>query len=264
MKAKRSLGQNFLTSGAAIKAIVDAAGVSETDTVLEIGPGKGALTKEILARGARVIAIEKDDDLYKALQQTFAAELIEGKLGLVHGDALEQDVAAFGVSSGGYKIVANIPFNITGALTRYYLSNTVQPQTMALIVQKEVAERIASRDGKESILSMSVQAYGTPRYIKTIKAGSFTPKPKVDSAIILIEDISRTRFKSNEQEDYFFQLVKAGFAQKRKKLSGNLKTILPQAKIAPAFDQCNLDSDIRAEKVTIDKWMCLSTCATQQ
>jgi len=274
-KAKKSLGQNFLNSDGAITAMLDAAQVVAGDVVLEIGPGRGALTKKLLAAGATVVAVEKDDALIEPLQTEFAAALSSGKLTLIHDDALTVDIVsiltkgisrAFGNSSDitiatkpTYKLIANIPYYITGALIERFLSIDTQPTSATLLVQKEVAERIVVRDGKESILSIAVQAYGTPSYITTVKRGSFFPTPNVDSAIIHIADISKKRFEqAHTTEDHFFVLMKAGFAHKRKHLGSNLSTFISEEQLLT----CGLTKSVRAETVHIDTWFCLAGKST--
>ncbi len=194
-RAKKSLGQNFLKSEKALGDIVRAGGLSLGDVVLEIGPGKGALTEKILETGAKVIAVEKDQELIPVLEEKFAEYVTKGSLVLVHEDVLEFNPLSYKLKAGSFKLIGNIPYYITGAIIRKFLESDPQPTSMTLLVQKEVAERIVARDGKESILSISVKAYGTPHYIDKVPKRYFTPEPKVDSAIIHIDNISKDRFK---------------------------------------------------------------------
>jgi 16S rRNA (adenine1518-N6/adenine1519-N6)-dimethyltransferase len=166
--------------------------VNEKDIVIEIGPGKGALTEKLLERAGKVIAIEKDCELVKFLQEKFKKEIENGKLELIEGDILKLRITNYELRK--YKLIANIPYNITGAIIKKFLTEENQPEKMVLLVQKEVAERIVARDGKESILSLSVKAYGEPKYIMKVSKRFFSPEPKVDSAIIAINNISRGRF----------------------------------------------------------------------
>ncbi|KKT14988.1 MAG: Ribosomal RNA small subunit methyltransferase A [Parcubacteria group bacterium GW2011_GWF2_44_8b] len=256
MRAKKSLGQHFLKSERAISKIVEAGDLVPDDAVLEIGPGEGVLTEKLLAVGCKVIAVEKDDALFEFLKEKFYKEIKAGKLELVHDDILN-----FKLKIEHYKLIANIPYNITGAILKKFLGAKNQPKTMALLVQKEVAKRIirrplggsASKWGKESILSISVKAYGTPRYVETVKAGSFVPMPKIDSAIIAIENISKQFFQGFREDD-FFKTLKTGFKSKRKKLSSNLSTIFGKNKIREVFQKLNLDDNLRAEDVGIETW----------
>lgn len=265
-RAKKSLGQHFLTSPAIAAHIAETAHLTPKDTVLEIGPGRGILTSALLARTSRVIAIEKDEALCEALRERFAKAIAENRLTLIAGDALNIAAAEQALcrsdqrrGEGSYKLVANIPYYLTGELLRAYLSAEYQPSMMVLLVQKEVAQRIVARDEKESILSISVKAYGQPRLIKIVKAGSFSPSPKVDSAILAIENISRERFASREAEERFFKILKAGFAQKRKLLKSNLAPLLPQPQAM--LSACRIPDSARAENLSLTQWLCLA-CTT--
>lgn len=259
MKAKKSLGQHFLKSEKALMSIVNAAEVNADDIILEIGPGHGTLTDRLMFFAAKVVAVEKDDELYEELKNKYEKEISAGKLDLIHGDALNFDPELLRFYEDfSYKLVANIPYNITGAIFRKFLSASYQPELMVLLVQREVAKRIVASDKKESILSISVKSYGEPRYVEMVKAGSFVPKPKVDSAIIAIENISKTFFESFSEER-FFALLHAGFGSKRKKLSSNLATILPKDKVLEVFKDLELDENTRAEDVDIGIWQKLAT-----
>ncbi len=249
MKAKKSLGQHFLRSERALTSIIESGQMSREDLVLEIGPGEGVLTEKILETGARVVAVEKDDQLFQKLSEKFSKEISKGELNLIHGDILDFDPSTL----PPYKLIANIPYNITGAIIEKFLSADNQPQRMVLLVQKEVAERIVARDGKESILSISVKVYGTPRYIDRVLAGSFVPAPKVDSAIIVIENISKNFFQNFPEKD-FFKLLKTGFQSKRKKLSSNLSVIYDKNLVKEAFQKLNLDENVRAENLEVEMW----------
>lgn len=248
--AKKSLGQNFLNSDGALAAIILAGKVSKGDTVLEIGPGKGALTKKLLATGAKVFAIEKDDRLIPVLEELFVKEIKSGKFTLIHGDVLEFNPTDHKLREGKYKLIANIPYYTTGELIRNFLSELPQPELMVILVQKEVAERIVSKDGKESILSISVKVYGEPKYIQTVKAGSFFPPPKVDSAILLIDNILKKNF-TDISEQKFFEILRAGFAHKRKTLSGNLKAYTSKEQLA----SLGINEKERAEKLSLRQWL---------
>lgn len=245
MFAKKSLGQHFLRSERALNTIIEAGKLTQEDAVLEIGPGEGVLTTKLLERAGHVIAVEKDDHLYEELRGKFKNE----KLELIHGDVLDLNIETF----KNYKLVANIPYNITGAILEKFLSADTQPTLIVLLVQKEVAERIVARDKKESILSISVKAYGTPHYVEKVLAGSFAPAPKVDSAIIAIEDISKKFFEKFSERE-FFALLHAGFKSKRKKLSSNLASLYGKEKVSETFKYLNLNDNIRAEDVAIGEW----------
>lgn len=257
IKAKKSLGQNFLKSERDLNEIVGAGNLKPADLVLEIGPGQGALTKKILETEAKIIAIEKDSELIDFLKNKFEEEIKNNKLEIINGDALDFDPEKT-FSNKKYKLIANIPYYITGAIIEKFLSLKNQPTEMVLLVQKEVADRIVAKDKKESILSISVKAYAKPKYIKTVKAGSFVPAPKIDSAIISFQNISKNFFqKNNTSEENFFTVLKAGFAHKRKVLISNLKEKFgnkDNKNLAEIFSKNKIDPKIRAEKLTLDDW----------
>lgn len=226
------------------------------DTVVfEIGPGTGMLTRELVKRAKKVVALEADEALFEKLKDTFAREIGEGNLELLHGDIRAFDISAL---PRGYALVANIPYYITGEIFRMFLESDNQPSSMTLLVQKEVAERIVgnpersrgTRSRKESILSLSVKAYGAPKLEFTVPRGAFIPAPKVDSAVLTIRDISRKHFASRAEEKLFFALVRAGFAHKRKFARKNLAdTGLPAGDIS---------EKARAEDMPLSLWLALA------
>ena len=196
-----------------------------------------------------------------------------GQLTIVHKDVLElqaADLAMYGLKNGQYTIVANIPYYITGEFLRNFLGGDYQPQKMVIMVQKEVAKRIVAspinnKPAKESILSMSVKAYGKPTYIESVPARYFRPEPKVDSAVLLIDVISKEFFKSTENgltmdqlEDIFFKVVKAGFAHKRKVLIKNLEIVADIEELRSIWKSRDWSPTIRAEDVNIENWKMLS------
>jgi len=252
--AKKSLGQNFLASPQAVSDIARATEIVAGENIIEIGPGTGTLTEALLKAGASLIAYEKDDRLQEMLSQKFSKEISDGKFSLVHKDILEVNENEF---TAPYKVVANIPYYITGAILRMFLEAKEKPSLMVLMVQKEVADRIVAHDGKESILSISVKAYGTPVIIRKVGKGSFRPAPTVDSAVIRIENI-KNLFTSRDEEKRFFEIVRAGFAQKRKKLSRNLESVSTKDKINDAFKALNLGDNTRAEDLPAPIWIELS------
>lgn len=254
MYAKKSLGQNFLHSQGALNAIIVAGEVVSNDTILEIGPGKGALTKKLLDTGAKVIAIEKDRDLIPFLEEKFSVEIRAGQFDLREGDILELDAKKIfkGKKVKDYKLIANIPYYITGEIIRKFFEEATQPVRMVLLVQKEVAMRIVAKDNKESILSIACKVYGTPKYIQTVKRDAFNPAPNVDSAIIAFSNISKNVFKNNNiKEKDFFEIVKTGFSHKRKKLGGNLK----QINVPMNNQKLEQIKDLRAENLSLDDWI---------
>lgn len=252
MLKKKSLGQHFLHAPAYLEKIVEAAGVKEDDLVLEIGPGDGALTEVLLTKGARVIAVEKDHRLIPILKNKYS-DISPYSFHIIEEDVLRVDISNHLPKDEAYKIVANIPYYITGAVIKKFLSSTRQPTSMTLLVQKEVAERIA-REPKESILSLSVKAYGEPTYVKTVPRGAFTPPPNVDSAILHIGAISRERFRNYEQEERFFELIRAGFAHKRKLLARNLEPVLG-TESSNILKNVGISPMARAEDLALKDWL---------
>ena len=254
LHAKKSLGQNFLKSKKAIRSMIESSGLSPKDIVVEIGPGKGALTKPLLETGATVIAFELDERMIDYLNEIFADYITSKKLVLVHQDVLEADIFEY-TQGQSYKLVANIPYYITNLILRTFLSNEHQPSLMCLLVQKEVAERIVTRDGKESILSLSVKLFGTPKYIMKVGRHYFSPSPRVDSAVILIEDINRNVSKDLKFEDTFFEVVKIAFGQKRKKAIKNLQKLAEKKVWEQIFTECQIDNNARAEDIPFELWI---------
>ncbi|HEV7423797.1 MAG TPA: 16S rRNA (adenine(1518)-N(6)/adenine(1519)-N(6))-dimethyltransferase RsmA [Candidatus Paceibacterota bacterium] len=252
-RAKKSLGQNFLKSEAALRKIIEAGEIKKGDVILEIGPGKGVLTRKLLEKAGLVIAVEKDRELFEMLQVKFSKEIESNTFMLACADILDFNIGNYNLEAKTYKIIANIPYNITGAILKKFLTEKNQPESMILMVQNEVARRIVAHDGKESILSISVKAYGEPDIIMKVPKRYFSPSPKVDSAVIAIKNISRKIFiENNINEKKFWEIVKAGFAHKRKKLSGNLKNIIPlQNQTFKKF------IDKRAEDLSLDDWVSL-------
>lgn len=258
MRKGAPLGQHFLTNPRVASAVAHAASVCEGDVVLEVGPGKGILTDELLKLGTRVVAVEKDPRMLEILRDRFSREISTKQLALIEGDIRTYiQSPSFGRALGkaGYKVAANIPYYLTGELIRLLLETKRQPNSVSLLVQKEVAERIA-RDKKESILSISVKAYGTPKYVLTVKAGNFSPPPNVDSAILSISDISKKNFKQVTEEK-FFEVVKTGFAQKRKTLGKLLKQKYGEQALA-ALGAARISPSERAERLTVSDWVTIT------
>lgn len=259
---KRSLGQNFLTSDVVPKAMVKAAEVVASDTILEIGPGTGMLTKSLLATGATIIALEADTRAVAILNETFASAIASGKLTVIHGDARTIDCTNLGLQPLSFKVVANIPYYLSGFLLRTLLETTTQPSSITFLIQKELAQRIA-RDKKSSLLSLSVRAFGTPKYVQTVSRGHFRPMPKVESAILHISDISRDRFK-NFTTQHFFTLLHLGLGQKRKQLLTNFSTTYPRETVENHLTALGLPITIRGEDIPLDEWCKLATLLPPQ
>lgn len=265
--AKRTMGQNFLVDDEALAKIVEAADIKPLDTIVEIGPGLGTLTVELLKRAAEVVAVEKDDKLAELLNchiakllknNTTTQQYNNPKLRVLNKDALEVNIEEL---TGGkpYKLVANIPYNITSPIIRKFLEARVMPELMVLLVQKEVAERITAKLGEMSLLSVSVQYYAEAETIDIVKNTSFFPVPKVDSAIIKLRPKAdqplAEKLKVNEKE--FFRLVKFGFAARRKTLENNLAAGLQitKAQASDIIKSAGLFELIRAQDLAVEDWI---------
>lgn len=253
LQPKQSLGQNFLFDDNILARIVEAAEVGPADAVLEIGAGVGTLTGHLARAAGRVVAVELDDRLIPLLQNETARY---DNVTLVHGDILALSPDDW-FGEGAYKVVANVPYYITGAILKHLLSGRGKPNLVVMTVQKEVAQRVTAGPGEMSLLAVSVQFYGQPRYVGDIKAGAFWPRPDVDSAILRIDLFDEPRLPLAE-EAAFFRLVKAGFAQKRKQLQKNLRSLgLPREAIDAALARAGIDGQRRAETLGVEEWMAL-------
>jgi len=271
INAKKSLGQNFLKSKVALTKMIEAGEVNNTDVILEVGPGKGVLTEKLLGIAKKVIAVEKDDRLIEFLQEKFAGEIKNNKLELVHGDILDFNLSGHqndtlplaNERENKYKIIANIPYYITGQFLRKFLETENQPAKIVVMVQKEIADRIVARDNKENLLSLSVKVFGQPKKIMKVDKENFSPAPKVDSAILLINNISKNFFlESKMGEERFFEIIHAGFAHKRKMLIGNLKQWLKKdtstnervINLEEIFTKIKIPTQARSEDLTLTDW----------
>lgn len=252
--AKKSLGQNFLMHRQTAERIVTAAQLPKGAFVLEIGPGTGMLTKELLSAGMHVLAVEADHTLIEGLNETFSKEISVGALQVKSGDIRSFDIQSI---PGPYHVVANIPYYITGELIRTFLTAENHPVSITFLVQKEVAERI-TRSKKESLLSLSVKVYGTPSYCFTVPRGAFIPAPNVDSAVLRIAGITKESFENKDEEGRFFQILHAGFGHKRKRLAKNLEEYAEKGSIIGAFKEAGLGENARSEDLSLSNWLTLT------
>jgi 16S rRNA (adenine1518-N6/adenine1519-N6)-dimethyltransferase len=251
LKPSKGLGQNFLADPAALRRVMEAAQVSDGDTVLEVGPGLGSLTRLLASQAARVVAVELDAGMLQALEDLLQPfENVE----LVHADILEVNLDSL-FPQGDYLVVANIPYYITSALLRHLLEAPNPPNRLVLTVQKEVAERICADAGNLSLLALSVQVYGEPSIAARIPAGAFFPRPKVDSAVVRI-DLHPQPLIPAERLDEFFQLIKAGFSQKRKTLRNALSAGMgwDKADTEAVLVRAGIDAQRRAQTLSMAEW----------
>lgn len=256
----KSKGQNFLINESVLEKIVKAADLQPDDNILEIGPGFGILTEELLKKAQKVLCIELDKRLVYFLKQKFKHEK---KLEILQADILKiknsEIYKKLVGEDGSYKLVANLPYNITGAVLRKFLTYEPKPNEIVLLLQKEVAQRIIAKPGKMSLLSLSVQYYGEPKIIDFVSKESFYPIPKVDSAIIKIE-LKKGNILSGIEEKKFWQVAKIGFSSSRKQLQNNLSAGLSISKetLKNSLKLAGLRPDCRAQDLSLDQWISLA------
>jgi len=251
LSPRQGLGQNFLADDAALRRIVSAADVTPDDTVLEVGPGLGHLTRYLAACAGSVAAVELDASLLPILKQTLAGF---SNVNIIQGDILKLDLASLGLQSG-YLVVANIPYYITGELIPLLVQASVKPARLVLTLQEEVAEAICAAPGDLSIRALSVQVFGKATIAARIPAGAFYPPPEVNSAVLRI-DVYPQPLIASERLPAFFTLVKAGFSQKRKTLRNALAGGLgwKPERAAELLKEAGIDPQRRAETLSIPEW----------
>jgi 16S rRNA (adenine1518-N6/adenine1519-N6)-dimethyltransferase len=255
LRPHKGLGQNFLEDPQALERIVAAAEIQRTDTVLEIGPGLGSLTRYLAIAAEQVVAVELDESLLLPLRAILAPH---PNVHLIQGDILKLAPDDL-ITKRDYIVVANIPYYITSAVIRHLLESTSKPRRIVLTIQKEVAERICAQPGDLSLLALSVQVYGKPYIAARISAEAFFPAPKVDSAVLVV-DIYPAPLIKDELLEKFFKLIKAGFSQKRKTLRNSLSSGLhiSPSDVAELLTGVGIDPQRRAETLSIEEWEHLS------
>ena len=252
LKPKKGLGQNFLVDEFALERIAEVADISPADTVLEIGPGLGQLTRYLAADAGKVVAVEIDDRFIPPLRETLSPQ---GNVNIVRGDILTLPLHELSLGED-YIVVGNIPYYITSAIIRHLLEGKVKPRRIILTVQHEVARRICAVAGDMSVLALSVQVYGEPYITSRIPAEAFYPPPKVDSASIRIDIFSKP-IVSPDKLDIFFKLVKAGFLHRRKTLRNSVSTGMgwKKEKTSALFEAAGIDPDRRAQTLSLPEWL---------
>jgi len=268
MKPKKSLGQNFLRDEKILKKIIEIASIKENDSILEVGPGTGALSFEIAKKTKNFIMVEKDKFLAEKIARDLQFPIIDmekqkeknwkfkNKKGVIEGDILKINLVELIEKNcfQNYKLVANIPYYITSHILRLFLETAYSPEEMILMTQKEVAERITAQPGQMSILSVSAQYYSRTELLFYVGRESFSPVPEVDSAVIRITPAKKNRKK--EENKIFFRLVKAGFSSRRKTLLNNLSNSfhLDKKIVEEKIKKAKFNPEQRAQELSVRDW----------
>lgn len=251
VRPKKELGQHWLTDRFILSEIADAAGIEQKDTVLEIGPGLGTLTSELLKRAWKVVAVEFDRDLATKLPGQYPGKNLT---------VLNEDILSFDLDTlpNDYVVVANVPYYITSKIVQKLMTASNKPRVAVLLVQKEVAQRIAAKPGDMSILAISAQVYAEASLGIEVPREYFTPPPKVDSQVVILQTRDEPLITPNEDQA-FFRIVKAGFSAKRKKLRSSLSGGLNMEKsdVETLLKDRDISADFRAEDVSIEQWKSL-------
>jgi 16S rRNA (adenine1518-N6/adenine1519-N6)-dimethyltransferase len=252
LRARKSLGQHFLADTSVLQPIVEAAELCQADTVIEVGPGLGILTAELVKRAGNVVAVELDTRLASLLKRRLASLT---NLRVINADILKVSLSELLEGTSHYKVVANLPYYITSPVLRYFVEASPKPSLMVVMVQKEVGEAIVAGPGEMSLLAVSLQAYSEPRIISHVPAQCFYPQPKVDSVILRFDLLPEPAVKVADM-DGFFDLVRAGFSSPRKQLHNSLAHSLGMepAEITLLLEGANIDSKRRAETLSLEEW----------
>lgn len=256
MNPKKSLGQNFLQDLSIVKKIIQSADLHPDDAVLEVGPGEGIMTRELVKYARRVIAVEIDEKLVELLRRRFKNA---PGVKIVLGDILKINLPDLIKPHPSYKVIANLPYYITSAIIRLFLESPTPPDEMILMVQKEVAKRIVAAPGEMSLLAVSIQYYAKPEIIFEVSRGAFSPIPEVDSAVIKISNIAALRHSASGTKK-FFQVARAGFSAKRKTLLNNLANSfhLEKKEVEKKLISMGINPKARAQELKIGDWKKLS------
>ncbi len=256
LRARKGLGQNFLVDREVLADILNGANLGSGDTVVEVGPGLGVLTEALAPKVARVVAVELDERLAEALKQKMArfpnVVVVQGSILDIAPESLLKDERL----TGGYKVVANIPYYITAPILRHFLEQAqVKPRLMVLMVQKEVAEVITAAPGEMSLLSVSVRFYARPSIVRYVPAASFFPPPKVDSAVVKIEVLDRPALTVDDPKE-FFKVVAAGFKGRRKQLHNALfrGLNLERDETLACLARAGIAETRRAQTLSLEEW----------
>ena len=257
LRPRKSLGQHFLVDESALRRIADAADLQKEETVIEVGPGLGVLTRELLQRVRRVIAVEKDERMAGLLRKELSSQ---AQLTVVAADVLSVRPDDLLANAGGlseYKVVANLPYYVAAPILRHFLEAKAQPRLLVALLQKEVAQGVAAGPGKMTMLSVAMQLYATPRLMGLVRAGSFYPPPKVDSAIVRLDVRPAPAVATDPGR--FFDVVRAGFSAPRKQIANSLSKGLGtgRAEVADALAAAEVSGQRRAESLSLEEWAAL-------
>ena len=252
LKARKSLGQHFLIDESVLGIIIEAAELSVKDTVIEVGPGLGILTRELARNAGNVIAVELDNELASLLQRSMASM---SNLRVVNADILKIKLSQLLGGKMDFKVVANLPYYITSPVLRYFVEATPRPSLMVMMVQKEVGQAIVAGPGHLSLLAISLQIYSQPKIVLQVPAKSFYPQPNVDSVILRFDMLPEPAVKVADM-NAFFEVVKNGFSSPRKQLHNSLAhgMGMKSAEVTPSLLQADIDPQRRAETLSLDEW----------
>lgn len=261
-RAKKRFGQHFLTDTNILERIVAAADLQPGETVLEVGPGRGALTAVLASHARHVVAVEIDRDLIADLRDTFAAT---SNVAIVDRDVLDaspSELLAAGNASPPYAVVANLPYNIAAPTIRMFLEGDVRPRCLVVMVQLEVAQSICARPPKMTLLGVATQVYGETTMVMKVAPGAFTPPPRVHSAVVRIDVAPQPRV--DVPLDAFFRIVRAGFGNPRKMLRNSLSYGLhvKQEIVDQVTAQAGIDANLRPNVLTLDDWAAITRAWT--
>lgn len=251
----KKYGQNFLFHPEVIDEMVEAAQIKKTDTVVEIGPGFGVLTLALAEKAEKVLAFE----IEKKINPYWDEEIKKyDNLEIVWGNVLREFESQNSIQSlQSYKVVANLPYQVTSQVLRSFLEMENKPEVMVLMVQKEVAERICAKAGDMSVLSVSIQYYGDPEIVAYVPRADFWPVPAVDSAVVRIM-LKKNEVRSKSETELLFKIVKAGFASRRKMLIKNLSVVADKDRVRNIFKELGMDEKVRAQELNMEQWQFLS------
>lgn len=257
IRPSKAYGQNFLIDGNIIKKIIAVSDIKKKELILEVGPGLGVLTEELLAKAGQVWAVEADKKIVQILQQRLKKEIHSGKLKLIEGDILKTNLPELGLKDFSFRIICNLPYSITSKFFRQFLEFGPKPQEMIVMIQKEVAKRMVALPGEMSLLALSAQLFSEPEILFEVAPTCFWPEPEVVSAVI------RLKLKKKLPDadiKLLFRLARFGFASKRKQLHNNLANGLKKTseEIKGALKQLGLSENIRAQDLSLENWIALA------